>query len=48
MKKPTVRGPKPSGKAHRAFREELDRESKPLPPLPKKGQRIWSEIGKDN
>jgi hypothetical protein len=34
MKKPNVRGPTPSRKAHLALREKLNRKSKPPPPLP--------------
>jgi hypothetical protein len=36
MKKPNVRGPSPTRKAHLALREKLNRKSKPAPawPLP--------------
>jgi hypothetical protein len=36
MKKPNVRGPSPSRKAHLALREKLNRKSKPPPSLPAK------------
>jgi len=36
MKKPNVRGPSPSRKAHLALREKLNRKSKPPPALPAK------------
>jgi hypothetical protein len=36
MKKPNIRGPSPSRKAHLALRENLNRKFKPPPPLPAK------------
>jgi hypothetical protein len=36
MKKPNVRGPSPSRKAHLALREKLNRKFKPAPRLPSK------------
>jgi hypothetical protein len=36
MKKPNVRGPTPSRKAHLALREKLNRKFKPAPRLPAK------------
>jgi hypothetical protein len=36
MKKPNVRGPSPSRKAHLVLREKLNRKFKPAPPLPAK------------
>jgi hypothetical protein len=36
MKKPNVRGPSPSRKAHLALREKLNRKFKPAPQLPAK------------
>jgi hypothetical protein len=36
MKKPNVRGPSPSRKAHLALRDKLNRKFKPAPRLPAK------------
>jgi hypothetical protein len=36
MEKPSVRGPTPSRKAHRALRQVLNRKPKQPPPLPAK------------
>jgi len=36
MKKPNVRGPSPSRKAHQALRERLNRKAKTTTPLPVK------------
>jgi hypothetical protein len=36
VKKPNVRGPSPSRKAHLALREKLNRKFKPAPRLPAK------------
>jgi hypothetical protein len=38
MKKPNIRGPSPSRKAHLALRGKLNRKSKPPPPFPAKSR----------
>jgi hypothetical protein len=50
MKKPAVRGPSPSRKAHLVLRDKLNRKEKPAPPLPisaraKKISRRVREVG---
>jgi hypothetical protein len=48
MKKPTVRGPSPSRKAHLVLRNKLNRKSKPAPPLPGRHAEHLESAGRGN